>query len=69
MWMTPGEEPPLFYFMRKDLTEYLTQAGSHSPQLAASALSIVQHTHSTCAFRFPLQSDLYTLVRQALHEP
>ena len=39
--MTPGEEPPLFYFMRKDLTEYLTQASSRSPQLAASALSVV----------------------------
>ncbi|CAK0754278.1 hypothetical protein CVIRNUC_002285 [Coccomyxa viridis] len=25
LWATPGEEPPLFYFMRQDLTEYLTQ--------------------------------------------
>ena len=43
MWMTPGADPPLFYFMRKDLTEYLTQASSHSPQLAASALSMLQN--------------------------
>lgn len=26
MWTTPGEQPPLFYFMRKDLTDYLTKA-------------------------------------------
>ena len=26
MWTTPGEQPPLFYFMRKDLTDYLAKA-------------------------------------------
>lgn len=30
MWTTPGEQPPLFYFMRKDLTEYLTRVSSLS---------------------------------------
>ena len=30
MWTTPGEQPPLFYFMRKDLTEYLTKASLSS---------------------------------------
>ncbi len=28
MWTTPGEQPPLFYFMRKDLTDYLTKAST-----------------------------------------
>ena len=30
MWTMPGEQPPLFYFMRKDLTEYLTKASLSS---------------------------------------
>ena len=28
MWTTPGEQPPLFYFMRKDLTDYLTKVNT-----------------------------------------
>ena len=38
MWTTPGEQPPLFYFMRKDLTDYLTKA---------SAALVYHHTRTS----------------------